>query len=370
MKISISILILIIVFYISLSAQNKRENSLDEAIFCIEKAKRSNDKNEKIEYITQAEKILAQAKRDGYKGRKSTENNKNNIKVFPSNNVWNQDISNLKVHPKSTQFINSIGLNRSLHPDFGSFWKGKANGMQPVFVSGSQQKVFVNFLYADESDRGPYPIPENCPIEGGGDLYQGSGDRHAIIIDKDNHKLYELFNLYKLGNGRWKAGSGAIFDLKSNSLRPIGWTSADAAGLPIYPGLVRYDEVMIKKEIPHALRFTVSRSQRAFILPATHYASRRKDSNLAPMGLRVRLKADYNISGYPEPVKVILKALKKYGMIVADNGSSWYIQGAHDKRWDDGILHHIKKVKGKDFEAVYTGKTYTNYEEAKRDLKK
>jgi hypothetical protein len=211
--------------------------------------------------------------------------------------------------------------------------------------------VPVTFEYADESDPGPYPIPPNPPIEGGPD---SEGDRHILIIDRDNHRLYELFSAYPTEKG-WRAGSGAIFDLDSNALRPAGWTSADAAGLPIFPGLVRYDEVMEKGEIKHALRFTARRTQRGYISPARHFASSSSDPNLPPMGLRVRLKADYDVSGFPRPVQVILTALKKYGLLLADNGGNWFISGAPDPRWDDEALATIKRVKGRDLEVVDTG---------------
>jgi hypothetical protein len=176
----------------------------------------------------------------------------------------------------------------------------------------------------------------------------------VLVVDVDNCKLYEIFRAFKTDSG-WRAGSGAVFDLRSDKLRPLGWTSADAAGLPIFPGLVRYDEVVEKGEINHALRFTVERTQRGYILPATHFASHSSDPNLPPMGLRLRLRADFDISGMPKEAQVILKALKKYGMIVADNGGDWYLSGAPDPRWNDGALRAIRKTKGSDFEAVDTG---------------
>jgi len=275
--------------------------------------------------------------------------------VFPPDSPWNTDISHYPVHPNSANFINSIGPDKHIHPDFGGPWQGRPNGIPYCIVRGDQPKVPVTFDYAGESDAGPYPIPEDAPIEGGPD---SDGDRHVLVIDVDNCKLYELFRAFKV-NGGWKAGSGAIFDLKSNQLRPEGWTSADAAGLPIFPGLVRYDEVVEKKEINHALRFTVRRTQRGYILPATHFASRRDDPNLPPMGLRLRLKADYDISGFPKEVQVILKALKQYGMILADNGGDWFITGAPDPRWNDESLAALKKVNGKDLEVVDTGPIHT-----------
>jgi hypothetical protein len=258
------------------------------------------------------------------------------------------------VHPLSSEFIANIGADGHLHPDFGTVWDGAPNGIPYVVVPGNQPLVPVTFDYADESDAGPYPIPPDAPIEGGSG---SSGDRHVLIVDAAHRKLYELYDAHKVGTG-WQAGSGAIFDLTSNALRPDSWTSADAAGLPILPGLVRYDEVAAG-EINHALRFTVSRTQKGYIHPATHCASSNTDPSLPPMGLRLRLKASYPIDSFPASVQVILRALKKYGMIVADNGSSWYISGAPDPRWSDDELHALSQVPGSAFEAVYTGATIT-----------
>lgn len=272
----------------------------------------------------------------------------NGKRPFPDDNPWNKDISAEPIDPRSDQIIASIGANDNLHPDFGTFWDGGPIGIPYVVVSGSQSKSNVSFYYGDESDKGPYPIPDNPPIEGGDN---SDGDRHILMIDRDNWKLYELFDARKVG-GLWEAGSGAIFDLSSNSLRPAGWTSADAAGLPIFPGLVRYDEVMVQKEIRHALRFTVSRSRKAYVSPARHWASSSEDSSLPPMGMRVKLKASVDISSYSGPVQVILRALKKYGMMVADNGSDWFISGAHDPRWNDDELSEIKSLRGRDFEVI------------------
>lgn len=278
--------------------------------------------------------------------------------VFPPDNPWNTDISAYPVHPNSANYINSIGRDRGLHADFGTFWEGGPIGIPFVLVRGDQPRVPVSFEYAVESDPGPYPIPPDAPIEGGS---QSSGDRHVIVVDVDNRKLYELFAAYPIdGGARWEAGSGAVFDLTSNALRPMYWTSADAAGLPIFAGLVRYDEVVEKGEINHALRFTVQRTQRAFIPPATHFASSSTDANLPPMGLRFRLRADFDESGFSPNVVVILRAMKKYGLIVADNGSNWYISGTHDPRWNDEELHELSRVKGSDFEAVYTGDAITD----------
>jgi hypothetical protein len=273
------------------------------------------------------------------------------FQVFPPDNPWNTDISKYPVHPKSDVWIKSIGEDGPLHPDFGTIWNNAPSGIPYTVVGKTQPEVPITFEYADESDPGPYPIPDDAPIEGGPN---GQGDRHVLVVDVDNHKLYELFHAFKVEGG-WKAGSGAIFDLRSNKLRPLGWTSADAAGLPVFPGLVRYDEVMQKREISHALRFTVRRTQRGFILPATHWASRSSDPDLPPMGMRVRLKADYNISGFPKEAQAILKAFKKYGMMLADNGGDWYVSGAPDPRWNDENLNAIRRVKGSDFEVVATG---------------
>jgi len=272
--------------------------------------------------------------------------------VFPADNPWNTDISGLMVHPNSANFVKSIGagVDKPLHPDFGTVYQGAPNGIPFVLVKGNQKRVPVTFRYADESDPGPYPIPDNAPIEGGPNA---TGDRHVLVVDTDNCKLWELFGARKVTGG-WEAGSGAIWDLKSNKLRPLGWTSCDAAGLPIFPGLVRYDEVA-NGAINHALRFTVVKSQRGYILPATHYASSKTDVNLPPMGLRFRLKASYDISKFPKDAQVILTALKKYGMIVADNGGDWFLSGAPDPRWNDENLATLKQVKGSDFEAVFTG---------------
>lgn len=276
---------------------------------------------------------------------------------FPDDNPWNTRIDGEPVDPNSDALIASIGLDRTLHPDFGADWNGGPFGIPYVVVTGSQPRVNVTFDYADESDPGPYPIPPDAPIEGGP---QSTGDRHVLVLDRDNWRLYELFSAYRVpGTNDWTAGSGAIFDLSSNALRPAGWTSADAAGLPILPGLVRYDEVVEQGVIRHALRFTVSRSRRAYVAPARHFASSLTDPNLPPMGMRVRLKASYDISGFPPSARVILQALKTYGMIVADNGSNWYISGAPDARWNDAELNTLKAVPGRAFEVVRMGSVVT-----------
>jgi hypothetical protein len=275
--------------------------------------------------------------------------------VFPPDNPWNQDISGAPVDPNSANYIASINQGATkLHPDFGSY---SGYGIPYTVVTGLQPMVPITYYsppqgWPDESDPGPYPVPPNAPIEGGAG---STGDRHVLVLNSGNCKIYELYRAFKdAGGSGWFASSGAIFDLNSNALRPEGWTSADAAGLPILPGLVRYDEVA-SGAIKHAVRFTVWRSQKAYIHPATHYASSYTDPNLPPMGLRLRLKAGYDISGFTGQSRVILEALKRYGMLVADNGSSWYISGATDPRWDDDDLNQIKTVPGSAFEVVYTG---------------
>jgi hypothetical protein len=250
----------------------------------------------------------------------------------------------------SDAYINSIGRTRGLHADFGSgLWDGGPIGIPFVYVPGSQALVDITYTaYGNQSDPGPFPIPTNAPIEGGPN---SDGDRHVLVVNTGNCTLYELFYSFPQANGSWEADSGARFDLNSHALRPDGWTSADAAGLPIYPGLVRYDEVATGR-ISHAIRFTASSTQRAYVWPARHFASNNTDPNQPPMGLRVRLKASKDISGYPPQIRVILQAFKEYGLILADNGSSWYISGAPDERWNNDILHTWDNITGNDFEAV------------------
>lgn len=273
--------------------------------------------------------------------------------VFPPDNPWNTDISRYPVHPRSDDYLDSIGVDDFLHPDVGTFWEEGPIGIPYVHVDGDQPKVPVSFEYDDESDPGPYPIPADAPIEGGAD---SDGDRHVIVIDDDNCKLYEMYYAFPKNGGRsWEAMSGAVFDLRSNALRPNYWTSADGAGLPIYAGLIRYDEVVEQGAINHALRFTVSRTQRAFIHPATHFASSSTDASLPPMGLRMRMKASYSCAGLSDEVQVICAALKRYGMFVSDNGSDWFLTGSHDPRWDDEALADLKQVPASVFEAVDTG---------------
>jgi hypothetical protein len=273
--------------------------------------------------------------------------------TFPANNPWNADISGAPLSPRSAAWVASIGSSTRLHPDFGTFWDGGPIGIPFVHVGANQAKVPVSFDYADESDPGPYPIPRNAPIEGGANA---DGDRHVLVVDDAACKLYELYAAYPQGGGSsWVAGSGAVFDLRSNALRPDHWTSADAAGLPIYPGLVRYDEVVGEGVIDHALRFTISRTQKGFIHPATHAASSITDANVPPMGARFRMKQGYSCAAFSSEVKVICAALKRYGMFVADNGSDWYLSGAHDPRWNDDALGDLKQIPGDAFEAVDSG---------------
>ncbi len=269
--------------------------------------------------------------------------------MFPSNNPWNRDISNDPVDPNSANYIASIGATINLHADFGS---NPTYGIPYVVVPGAQAFVPITFtLYGSESDPGPYPIPPNAPVEAG-------SDAHVLTLDSGNCTLYEMYHASKdPGGPGWFAGSGAVFNLSSNALRPDGWTSADAAGLPILPGLVRYDEVTAGA-INHALRFTVAQTQRAYVHPATHYASSSTNANLPPMGMRVRLKASYDISGFTGEARVVLNALKQYGMMVADNGSNWFISGATDPRWNDNDLNQLKTVPGSAFEVVKLGTIY------------
>ncbi len=320
--------------------------------------------------------------------------------VFPPDNPWNTDISNSPVDPNSATLIASIGLTSPLHPDFGTVYNGAPNGIPYNLVSASQAKVPVVFQIVDESDPGPYPIPANASIEGGP---TGTGDRHVIVVDTDNWMLYELDEAYeKKGGAQWNAYSGAIFNMSSDALRPLCWTSADAAGaslslspislflslplfliqplfltcfpvfpphalllpylpagLPIFPGLVRYDEV-VTGTIDHALRFTAPSTRKAFVNPARHYASSQTSSSLPPMGMRVRLKSSYDISSFSKTNQVILTALKKYGMFLADNGSSWFLSGAPDMSWNDDDLHQLTRVQGQNFEVVLMSQPYTN----------
>jgi hypothetical protein len=270
--------------------------------------------------------------------------------MFPSDNPWNRDVSGDPVDVNSDNYIASINLGAHyLHADFGS---PADYGIPYVVVPATQPFVPITFTeYGDESDPGPYPFPPDAPVEAG-------SDHHALVLDQGNCHLYELYHAAKDPSGPgWFGGSGAIFDLHSDALRPDSWTSADAAGLPILPGLVRYDEVTAG-EILHAVRFTVWRAQRAWVHPATHYGTT-TDVNYPPMGTRLRLKATYDISGFTGEAQVVLVALKRYGMMVADAGTSWYITGSTDPRWDDTDLDQLKSVPGSAFEVVQLGTIYT-----------
>ncbi|HWX98237.1 MAG TPA: hypothetical protein VNZ01_15445 [Solirubrobacteraceae bacterium] len=267
--------------------------------------------------------------------------------ILPANNPVNQDISNAAADPRSASYIASIGLGGHLRPDFST---STSYGIPFTVVGPHQRKVPIRFTeYGRESEPGPYPVPANAPVEGAGE----AGDRHVLVLQRGSCKLYELFAAARGGIG-WDAGSGAVFNLRSNALRHEGWTSADAAGLPILPLLVRYPEVRAGR-IDHALRMTVTRTQRGYIHPATHFAAESSDPKLPPMGLRLRLKAGFSLSGFHGQSLVVLRALKRYGAIVADNGPSWHISGAPDPRWSNEDLEQIKRVPGSAFEVVQSG---------------
>ncbi len=267
--------------------------------------------------------------------------------ILPAHDPLNEEVTRLPVSPRSSQYIRSIGLHAHLHPDFGV---DPAYGIPFAVVGPSQPRVPVTFdAYGSESNPGPYPIPPDAPVEGSGE----AGDRHVLVLQRGSCRLYELWDAQRAGGG-WQAGSGAVFDLRSSALRPEGWTSADAAGLPIFPLLVRHAEVAAGR-IDHALRVTVPRTQRGYIHPATHFASDSADPALPPMGLRLRLKASYSLAGFHGQALVILRALKRYGLIVADNGSPWYVTGAPDPGWDEEDLRQLERVPGFEFEAVATG---------------
>ncbi|MDP2289564.1 MAG: hypothetical protein Q8M22_00145 [Actinomycetota bacterium] len=271
-------------------------------------------------------------------------------RVFPTDNAWNVNIRNAPLHPRSAQMIGFIQAHGSdnLHPDFG---ENPAYGIPYVVVPQSQATVPITYdAYGDESDPGPFPIPLNAPVEGG-------SDRHVLVVQQGTCHLFELFVARRSGAG-WVANSGARFDLKSNALRPLGWTSADAAGLPIFPGLVRYEEVAAGR-IDHAIRVTFSTTRRGYILPATHFASSNTDIDAPAMGQRLRLKAGYDISSLTGQARVIAEAMKNYGVIVADNGSNWYFQGAPNPGWNDDDLNQLKGIPGTAFEAVDMGPVRT-----------
>lgn len=279
-----------------------------------------------------------------------------NCAVFPADNIWNTRVDQLPVSPSSSTWVSTIGASAKVHADFGAgLWDGGPIGIPFVTVPGSQQKFSATFLYADESDAGPYAVPQNAPIEGGSN---STGDRHAIAIDVNNCILYELYRAFPQGSS-WKADSGAIYNLQSHALRPLTWTSADAAGLPIFPGLIRYDEILTG-EIRHAIRFTVPKTQRAYVWPARHYASSLTSATYPPMGARFRLRADFDISKYSQVNQIILTAMKRYGMLLADNGSAWYISGSPDERWNNDDLHALGAIPGSAFEAVDTASLMVN----------
>ncbi len=277
------------------------------------------------------------------------------FRLFPTTDAWNTRVDGAAVDPASGTLLSSIGTDGHLHMDFGADWDGGPFGIPYTVVGAGQPQVAVSFDYADESDPGPYPIPADAPIEGGANA---DGDRHVLVVDSSTHRLYELYDARRLANGSWHAGSGAVFDLDAGTTRPAGWTSADAAGLPILPGLVRYEEVAAG-HIDHAIRFTVASTRKAYVAPARHWASSSTDPSLPPMGMRVRLNAGFDLSGYPPQARVILQAMKSYGMIVADNGSSWYVSGTPDARWSDEQLNTLKNVPGSAFEVVAMGAVTT-----------
>lgn len=278
------------------------------------------------------------------------------FRPFPPNDPWNTRVDRESVDRSSKKIIDAVVARNArahFHPDFGTSW-----GIPYVVVGAETKPITVPFTdYPDESDPGKYPVPPSAQVEGGSAL-SNDGDRHVLVIDRDQGKLYELYRAFPDGRGNWKAACGAIFDLRDNTARPDGWTSADAAGLPIFPGLARYDEVEAG-EIAHALRFTLQRSRRAYVPPARHYASKLRDDFLAPMGMRMRLKASVSLSGLGPQAKVVAKALQTYGMILADNGSDFYVTGAPHPKWDNDDLGALKRLVPSDFEVVVMGKLTT-----------
>ncbi len=285
----------------------------------------------------------------------------NGCPVFPADNIWNTPVDKLPIDASSNVYINTIGATRGLHPDFGTVWAGAPNGIPYNTVTASQPFVPIIFDSTGETDLGPYPMPANAAVEGvpaGGSYNRYDADHHVLVVDSGNCKLYELYQGQHNSNGSWSATNGAVFNLRSNDLRFKAFpglnylTSADAAGLPIFAGLVKYDEAA-SGVIRHAIRFTVQSTRKSYVWPATHWAAYSSDASLPPMGQRFRLKASVDISGYPPMIKTIFQAFKTYGIIIADNGSSWYISGAPDLRWnDDELVSNFSKLKGSDFEAV------------------
>ena len=274
-----------------------------------------------------------------------------NCPLSPANSYWRADVSKLPVVAKSATYIASEGATAGLKADFGSgLWDGGPIGIPYTTVPGTQAKVAMTFDYASESNPGPYPFPANAPIEGGAN---STGDRHVLVVDRDNCKLYETWDSHPNANGSWHVGSGAVFNLTSNALRPAGWTSADAAGLPILPGLVRYEEVA-GGTVAHAIRMTVPHTQQAYLWPARHQAGESTNANLPHMGEWFRLKASVNPASFDPAVRPIIVALQHFGAIIADNGSAWYISGAPDPRWNNDLLATLGRIKGSDFEAVDT----------------
>jgi hypothetical protein len=282
----------------------------------------------------------------------------NGFLPFPADNAWNQNVANAPVDPNSTALINFIGASDPLHPDFGSGeYNGSSIGIPYIVVDSQQAPVAINFTaYGAESDPGPMPVPANAPIEGYPN--PGSGDRHVLIVDNSTCWLYELYGSYPQTNGSWNAASAAVWDLLADEQRPVTWTSADAAGLSIFAGLARYDEVA-SGEINHALRFTLQNSRAAFVPPASHWAATSTNANAAPMGMRLRLKTSFDVSKFSAANQVILKALQQYGMIMADNGSNMYISGAPDDRWNNDDLHSLDQVTASDFEVVEMNPIYS-----------
>jgi hypothetical protein len=282
----------------------------------------------------------------------------NGFHPFPANNAWNQDISTSPVDSNSASIIRFIGSSVELHPDFGSGqYQGSNIGIPYVVVNGAQSPVNINFTaYGDESDPGPMPVPANAPIEG--DPNPGNGDRHVLVLDNANCFLYELYSSFPNSNGTWDAASAAVWDLSNGEQRPWTWTSADAAGLPIFPGLIRYDEVAAGA-IQHAIRFTLPQSRAAMVPPASHWAGNSTNANAPPMGMRLRLKASYEVSHFSTNVQVILNAMKTYGLILADNGSAMYLSGSPDDRWDNDDLHNLSSVPASAFEVVQMNPIYT-----------